>query len=315
MRAIKTGLIAVFLFFVALQSMAQNIVGSTDKKRYDIGDVIELRFEVPFSEGEIQEIIYNKGNNDTLELQATTIDTISQNGKTILKYRQCYMSFISGNHTVGDSLCVRSQSKSGEKLYRIIPASIEIMQYSIDTTKAEVRDIKGLQEEPFTISEIMPLIYVFLALIALGVGAYFLIGYLRNRPVGINVVETPKVYIAPHIKALQALEELRLKRLSERGLKKQYYSELTDILRSYIEERFSVQATEMTTTEICSWLNTCKQTELATNEIVEEILQTADYVKFAKHCPDEFTDQKIWRLAKDYINSTKEEPNKETTQE
>ncbi len=289
MKITKTCFGLLFGLLLSFGSAAQSIQSKSDKTKYSIGDVIELTFRVPFAKGETQDLIYTKPNTDTLELQATLTDTLTENGKTYLRYRQRYMSFIAGDCAVGDSLWVKSSGKAGETLYTILPASVQIESYPIDTLKAEVRDIKALQQEPFSISEILPLIYLFLALAAAGVGLYFLIRHFRNRPVEKKEEIAPKVYVSPHVRALQALEDLRLRRLSEQGLKKEYYSELTDILRSYIEESFSVSATDMTTSQICNWLKEFSKTAFQPTETAfqifetaKEILQTADYVKFAK---------------------------------
>jgi asparagine synthetase B (glutamine-hydrolysing) len=90
---------------------------------------------------------------------------------------------IRGDSSLGDSLFVMTAVDTGMMITRVQPVEIEILQYPIDTLKAEVKDIKPLLEEPFHIREILPLIYLILGIAAAIVGLYFLIKYLRNRPV------------------------------------------------------------------------------------------------------------------------------------
>ncbi len=65
--------------------------------------------------------------------------------------------------------------------------------------------------------------------------------------------EKPKV--PPYKTAIEQLEELRHKKLWQNGHVKAYYSEMTDIVRVYIENQFDVQAVEMTTDEILLGIN------------------------------------------------------------
>ena len=65
---------------------------------------------------------------------------------------------------------------------------------------------------------------------------------------------------------------------------KDYYTDLTDIAREYLEGQFDIDAVEMTTDEIMSAVN-----ELNLNSVtkakLQDTLTTADFVKFAKANP------------------------------
>lgn len=293
---------------------AQNIRSESDKKQYNIGDVIELKFRVPFVQGEHQKLINEFPNTDSLELQATLTDTLKEAGKTFLQYSRRYMSFIPGVRNVGDSLYVRCESKSGEKVYKILPTQIEVLQYPIDTAKTEIKDIKSQIEEPFSIKEVLPLIYAILVIAALTVGMYFVMRYLKNRPVETVEQKKPEIYVAPHIIALQNLEDLRLKRLSEQGLKKQYYSELCEILWTYLEGRFTISAHEMTTQQIDEQMKHCSEIDNENFAKAHKLFATADLVKFAKYQPDQITDQNMWNLAIGFVNNTKQVENPQNPQ-
>ncbi len=313
----KYGLL--FLFIVSLfyptETKSQEIVSKSDKKQYNIGDRIELSFKIPFQEGKQSDLVYNRANTDTLELQQTKIDTIQENGKAFLAYKQTYMSFVPGLVNLGDSLFVMTAVDTGMIITRVKPVEIEILQYPIDTLKTEIKDIKPLLEEPFHIREILPLIYLILGIAAAIVGLYFLIKYLKNRPVETKPQTKPKEIIPPHLKALEALEELRLKRLGEQGFKKEYYSELTEIVRTYLEERFSIFAKEMTTEEIVEQMKHCKEIPLSDLENLNSMFSTADLVKFAKYSPDDFCDKKSWNQSKDFVDNTTINTNAQTTEQ
>ena len=298
--------------FLSLESIGQEIQTKSDKKQYNIGDVIELTFSVPIQEGQHVDLIYNKENSDTLELQSTKIDTVQNNGKTFLACKQTYMGFIPGVIALGDSVLVRYSVDTNETILRLQPAEIEILQYQIDTLKTEIKDIKPLVEEPFSIKEILPLIYLILGIVALIVGLYFLVRYLKNRPKEDKPQIVQKKQIPPHIKALKSLEDLRLKRLSEQGLKKQYYSELSEIVWIYLEERFSITACEMTTEEILEQMKRCSEISVSDFENLKKMFFISDLVKFAKYESDDFADKNAWNVSKDFVNNTTIEPNIQT---
>ena len=298
--------------FLSLESIGQEIQTKSDKKQYNIGDVIELTFSVPIQKGQHVDLIYNKENSDTLELQSTKIDTVQNNGKTFLACKQTYMGFIPGVIALGDSVLVRYSVDTNETILRLQPAEIEILQYQIDTLKTEIKDIKPLVEEPFSIKEILPLIYLILGIVALIVGLYFLVRYLRNRPKENKPQIVQKKQIPPHIKALKLLEDLRLKRLSEQGLKKQYYSELSEIVWIYLEERFSITACEMTTEEILEQMKRCSEISTSDFENLKKMFDISDLVKFAKYESDDFADKNAWNVSKDFVNNTTIEPNIQT---
>lgn len=298
--------------FLSLESIGQEIQTKSDKKQYNIGDVIELTFSVPIQKGQHVDLIYNKENSDTLELQSTKIDTVQNNGKTFLACKQTYMGFIPGVIALGDSVLVRYSVDTNETILRLQPAEIEILQCQIDTLKTEIKDIKPLVEEPFSIKEILPLIYLILGIVALIVGLYFLVRYLRNRPKEDKPQIVQKKQIPPHIKALKSLEDLRLKRLSEQGLKKQYYSELSEIVWIYLEERFSITACEMTTEEILEQMKRCSEISTSDFENLKKMFFISDLVKFAKYESDDFADKNAWNVSKDFVNNTTVEPNIQT---
>lgn len=62
---------------------------------------------------------------------------------------------------------------------------------------------------------------------------------------------------------------------------KTYYTDVTNVLRTYISQRFKLNALEMTTHEILgSMSGLCEETDVAE---LQEVFNTADLVKFAKY--------------------------------
>ncbi len=176
---------------------------------------------------------------------------------------------------------------------------------SIDFEKLQLNDIKDIQSQPFVLMDfleelLIPLLLVLLlAIIALVV--YFI---LRKKKMGYFF--KPKVELPPHVTALQQLDKLKASKIWQRGQEKEYYTELTDILRGYIDRRFGIDAPEMISEDIISAVHLATDTRSATDGLAQ-ILRLADMVKFAKYVP--FADENDLSLVNAYlfVNQTKME--------
>jgi hypothetical protein len=107
-----------------------------------------------------------------------------------------------------------------------------------------------------------------------------------------------------HEVALEALEELLGRNLLEQGAYKQFYSEISEIVRRYIEGRYFIRALEETSYEI---LQDMKDQDL-TDELyrmLAEFLNLADLVKFAKYVPDQQENENVVVQARRLVMETK----------
>lgn len=315
----KVKIVSLVLLFLAGLSRvsAQGIECMTDKRDYIVGDRIELSFKIPLQEGDIQDVIVGREDSDTLELQQTVIDTIVENGKKYLNYRQYYMSFVNGEHDLTSCVNIRSFGKNGEKLYKLSPLTITVSDYPTDSTKTEIKDIKNVLDEPFSFKEVLPVVYIILIVVAVALAGWFAFRYAKNhrKPKPKDVPVQRKEYVAPHIKALNALEELKKEKLCEQKMQKRHYSELTEILWTYLQERFAINACEMTTEDILNAMSREKDIMKESVDTACKIFRTADLVKFAKYHTDSFTDEDTMSLARDFVNSTKQEEITNTVQQ
>ncbi len=108
-----------------------------------------------------------------------------------------------------------------------------------------------------------------------------------------------------HQVALDEIEKIKQERIWAQEDSKEYYTQLTDTLRTYIQERYGFNAMEMTSTEIIERL-TEEDDQQALDEL-RELFQTADLVKFAKHSTLINENDANLVTALDYINQTKQE--------
>jgi hypothetical protein len=156
--------------------------------------------------------------------------------------------------------------------------------------------VDTLKQKMFDIKPILPAerswdwLYYLLACVALGAGGFFAYRWYQKRK------QQPKqeviVYATPIEKATAQLQALEQKSLWQRGQIKDYYSELTDIARTYIEEEIHIPAKESTTRELIANLKSTIKTKkfslsAETVQNLEQVLMQADLVKFAKSIPME----------------------------
>jgi len=168
-----------------------------------------------------------------------------------------------------------------------------------DTTSA-LLPIKTILPESKTLEDYLLWLYILLAIIAIGLLLYFL---LRPKPEAVITTKTIKI-IPSHTLALNALQDLRLKKLYQKGELKAFQSELTFIIREYLEKRFGINALESTTGQISRALKK-QDFEMAHENDLMEILQIADLVKFAKATPSEDIHEKFLVKAENFVDQTK----------
>jgi hypothetical protein len=145
-------------------------------------------------------------------------------------------------------------------------------------------DIKKPFTAPVTLKEIAPWL---LGIILIGAIVFLVIYAIsrlkKNKPL---FQRPPKPKLPPHVIALQELDKLKGEELWQHEKVKDYYTRLTDIVRNYIEDRFAISAMEQTTYETLTSLKE-KESQIESKSVNElkEILELADFVKFAKLTP------------------------------
>lgn len=117
-----------------------------------------------------------------------------------------------------------------------------------------------------------------LAVLAVAIAIWAVMRYKKE-----GTVLKHKPQPTPYEVAIKALRELKTKNLWEQGLEKEYFTRLTDILRRYLDRRFGINAMEMTSREIIEHLYDSDVKDK--RDYVRQILNVADFVKFAKVRP------------------------------
>ena len=232
----------------------------------------------------LAQVTFPKGKNfGKLEvIRDYVIDTIKNGSRYQLIKKYGLAQFDSGKYYV-PSLKVLID----KKVFLTDSILVEVANVEVDTLRQKMFDIKPITEASTSKSWIWKLLLIFL--LCAGIGA-FVYWFIKKRQ--LKKIEA-EVYKTPIEKATNLLNVLEKKELWQKGEIKNYYSELTDIARNYIEEAIEIPAMESTTSELIEGLRKAslkKKMALSqeTIENLEKVLKQADLVKFAKSKPLDF---------------------------
>lgn len=171
--------------------------------------------------------------------------------------------------------------KVNGKTYKGATAALKVITVDVDTLHPnQFYGPKDVQDNPFQWSEWAPFFWLSLLVVALAVvGFYLFIRLKENKPIitKIRIVR----HVPPHQKAMKAIEKIKAEHMQASEDQKTYYTQLTDTLRKYIQERFGFNAMEMTSAEILEHLQSTGDRKML--DELRELFQTADLVKFAKY--------------------------------
>ena len=237
------------------------------------------QFQLKISVDETQNVIIPKIQLKGLEvIDSTRIDTI----KNSLIRRYILTGFDSGAFYIPQQqIFVKNQAFLTDSLL------INIATIAIDTAKVKKFPIKSIKKEPYTFDDFKIYIYLILAILAI-IGFWIYWFVIRKR----KETEDAPTYrtLPPFEEAILRLNELDEKLLWQNNKIKEYYSELTEIVRGYIERELKVPALENTTDEVLAMIKDFKnadsiETSKETIKKLKDLLQEADLVKFAKSKP------------------------------
>lgn len=274
----------IFLFLLTSAVFAQQkqVETSIDTTKNKIGAEFKLTLKTVVSSK--SKVVFPKLKTiGPLEvIQSYPIDTVKKDGNYELIKKYGLTQFDSGKYTI-PSIKILIDKKP----YLSDSIKVEVANVKVDTLQQKMYDIKTISNADEGIGNWWK--YVLALIIILGIGA-FVYWFVKKRQQ--KKIEE-EVYKTPIEKATSLLNNLEQKELVQKGEVKEYYSELTDIARNYIEEAIHIPAMESTTSELIAAIKTAstkKKMTLTpeTVENLERVLRQADLVKFAKSKPLDF---------------------------
>lgn len=206
-----------------------------------------------------------------------------------------------------------TQSKATNQLALMVSTPIEDTQAPDTLQLAPIKDIVA---EPLKLQDFFWYIVGALGLAVLGLLWFYILKYRKRKQ---NAVEEIIIKRPPYEVAMEKLDQLKTDQLWQQGKIKEYQSQLTYIIREYVENRYDVLALESTTDEILRGLKE-KDFDESLKDNLKEMLQLADLVKFAKAEPPIERHEELMAFAEEFVQKTKYIPiaepitNNESTQ-
>lgn len=303
----------IILAFSTSTAASVKVTASLDSASIMMGRIDTLRLIVD-REAAVQGVfpLFNKvapGGyvtlfNDTVELGAPVVDTVKQDGGRIIeRLRVPVQVFDSGFYRLPPFVYLTSvdSTASNEVDLTVVPVKV-----GENDAISDFRDITDPSDRSFW--DWMPdwlydLWWMWLLLIAaIAAAVYF---GRKYRKTGKFIVLPERPQPKPWTVALERLEALKAKNLWENGMEKEYFTQLTDILRDYLQARFGINAMEMTSRQIM--LTLADQADVRDQRgYVRKILDVADFVKFAKVRPLPADNVEAYENAVNFVKETVE---------
>ena len=285
------------------------------QKRDSILIADQIRYGVTIEDVKAGEKIalpdFSAASNDTLTiLGGWQLDTLV-NGKAVrsrnakaaarllrkpfaLKASIVLVPFEEGHYALPDVPVIR---ESDTLVFKGLEMDVKTMP--VDTATFEIHDIKGQILYPVTFKELLPWIGGGLLAAALIALAVWLIVRATKRK-----AEALKPKDPAYIVALRELDKYRSDKYWAPDKQKAFYSGITDALKFYMDERFGVDAPEMTTAELFDALKSDKDITPEMYSSLKELFERADFVKFAKHIASEQENAAALPLAVRFVTTT-----------
>jgi len=251
---------------------------------------------------------------DSVELHSpASIDTVDLgSGRLQIKYAVPVQAFDSGLYKIPPIEYISGTDTvySNRLVLKVVP----LMGVKAEDEISPMQGVVPPENVTWT-DKIPDIIYygwwwMLLAIVAI-VASIILIKKYGNKQSLIKLVKKPQPVLEPWDEALQSLDRLQAEKIFEKGEEKEYYSRLTDILRVYLERRFSIRAMEMTTEQILDILQQSGETK-SHSEYVRSILDVADFVKFAKMRPLPDEAKESMEYARRFVEETTPAPEEKT---
>ncbi|WP_273289266.1 hypothetical protein [Winogradskyella sp.] len=275
--------LACTLYSILCTSYLQSQVKTeVDTTKIRIGEQINYKIKVEADSSAL--VVFPEGQTFMpLEaVEASEIDTTKKNANFLLSRIYKLTQFDSGSYTIP-----RQKVIIGDKSFFTDSLRVDVNTIEVDTTKQKLYDIKPIIEVEKSGGNWWKWLLGILAAIALV--AFLLWWFIwRQKPL---TEEEEIALLPPYDRAKLALKKLDESQYLIRSEVKEYYSQLTLVIRKYLDEKVYDRSLESTTEELISRLQLLKEGNQfnfskETLNNLETILKRADLVKFAKSAPD-----------------------------
>ncbi|WP_240740240.1 BatD family protein [Flagellimonas allohymeniacidonis] len=279
---------------------APKVQTEIDTTSIKIGEQIKYKITVEVDSTDIVHFPEGQTFSPLESVEALLTDTTKNKNRLTLQRIYALTQFDSGTYTIPPQ-----RIAINEQPFFTDSFNIKVADVAVDTTKQKMFDIKPLIQVERSNAELWKtLLWIVLGLAIIGGLIYWF--FLRKKPL---TEEEKEALLPPYDRALLELKRLENSKYLIQDDYKKYYSELTAIVRSYLEEDVHISALESTTAELITKLEMLIDSgelklEEETIRQFQKILQTADLVKFARSKPPTSVAEQDRKLVEDIVVKT-----------
>lgn len=283
-----------------------NVTSTTNRSTANIGDLIEYQIKIEYPQTtkiRLPRPGTELGGMSVKSYDPGTPEKISSD-RVLLSVKYSLDSLVTGSYILGPlEIGWKTPEMETFKTLETDQIFIEITSVDEDNKAQDIRDIKKPANLPSNLWKVVTAAVVLLILLAV-----LVLLIVKKRKTGPK--PTPvKPQVPPAQEALASLEEIKNRNLVVKGMFKEYYFQVSGVLRRYIERRFSVPVTEKTTEEFISQMTRSSVLSDSQQSMVKSYLQHCDMVKFAKYEPSVEDTTRIFETAKEFVlNSQPAQP-------
>lgn len=318
-KRVKTALATALLtgLTTVLYAAPPTITARVEPDSIGIGDRFDVVIDVDRDLVQVVEFpTFNPPPQSGLEVvESHPVDTLRRDGRHLsLRKRYTLAAFEEGKWNLGHPAVLYADKNIVDTLWARDSLYLQVATFQIDSTSQSIYDVKPQWNLPFRFGEVSGYAkWGALALVLLLAAAYALKRYLESRGKRLGDLFRPSPPQPPHVVAIKALEALHHQKLWQNNKHKQYYSALTDILRTYVAARWGFGAMEMTSDEIIETMRAEELPDKARMDLTA-ILRDADLVKFAKATPEAEQNEADYLKAYYFVEETKVAETEEETE-
>lgn len=217
---------------------------------------------------------------EIVDMGQPTVTDLGNNRKE-LRQDIIIQAFDSGMYAVPPVLFLQpgDTAATDSPVLKVIPVPVDTMITVHDFADVATVDRKLTDYLPDWATDYG--IWILLAAVVIAGALFIYFKWIRQGKLPSVLKSKP---VPPFKLAMQQINQLKAEKLCERGEEKQFYTRLTDILRTYLAGRFGINAMEMTSSQILDSLKDNPETK-DSEALMKRILEIADFVKFAKVRP------------------------------
>ena len=297
--------IVIFIILAVVSHAQVQVTASVDSTKILIGGRSHYFITVYAPKG--TKISFPKFNNkkeivSDVEVLSVKSDTADANGKVRIRRIYTITAWDAKRYTIpAQKVIVGGATKTTGNV------TLDVQAVPVDTVKSTPMPPDDIQKVPFSWGEWVPVILVIVLALILICFVFYLYKILCHKKNGRALKKTRA--LSYYEQAKHDLSEIAANKMLY-AEQKAYYTDVTNVLRKYISQRYNINALEMTSHEILeSMKDVCDVSEL------KVVFNTADLVKFAKYSTDANDMTYYLDSIVHFIDSTKVEETKDVVEE